>query len=177
MSIYFEYLGISFREIEEKDLSFIQSLRNDFSTWTQLGDPRPLKAGLQKKWLDGLGGSADRLYFIAETKEEGSIGLIRMDEYDPFHRSIRVGTDVVPGLRGKGLGKRIFEAIEKYVFDYLGVHRVWLLVLESNQRARELYSKRGFEVEGKMREAIFRGGAYHDYVMMSLLEKYYRARL
>lgn len=174
MTVYFEFQGVSFREIEEGDLSFIQSLRNDFSTWSQLGDPRPLKPGLQKKWLEGLGGSGDRFYFIATTAEDGPVGLIRMDEYDPFHRSIRIGTDVLPALRGKGLGNRIFSAIEKYAFDYLGVHRVWLLVLESNKKARGLYSKRLFRQEGKMREAIYRDGKFINYVIMSLLEADYR---
>jgi RimJ/RimL family protein N-acetyltransferase len=102
------------------------------------------------------------------------IGLVRMDEHDAMNASIRVGADVVSGLRGRGYGRKIYEAIKKYCFHYLNVHRVWLLVLETNKHARRLYKKQGFRVEGKQRKAIFRDGEYLDYVMMSILEDEYR---
>jgi len=40
--------------------------------------------------------------------------------------------------------------------------------------AKRLYEKVGFKEEGIMREAIFRNGVYHDYVVMSILEDEYR---
>lgn len=171
MTDYFQHSGIVFRDVSEQDLPFIMKVRNDFSTWTNLGDPRILKPGLQKKWLEGLGNSSDRLYFVASSKEHPQIGLVRMDEYDLVNRSIRVGTDVSPDLRRQGFGDRIFSAMESYAFDYLGLHRVWLLVLDSNKAARKLYTKRGFQVEGRMRQAVFRAGAWRDYISMSLLEE------
>ena len=97
-----------------------------------------------------------------------------MDEVDHINRSIRVGADVVPALRGKGFGKAIYSAIKKYCFDYLNMHRVWLAVLEANERAIGLYRKVGFKEEGRYREAVFRDGRYQDYILMSILEVEYR---
>lgn len=188
MTVCFEHKGVIFRQVEEGDLGFLVSLRNDFTTWRELGDPRLLKIGAQKKWLEGLQQSQDRFYFIAGTEAYkrikglpeqlavDRIALVRMDEYDVVNRSIRIGTDVAPELRGQGYGTRIFQAMESYAFDFLGVHRVWLLVLETNAQARALYAKRGFKLEGRMRQAIFRDGAWRDYLMMSLLEPEYRKR-
>jgi len=102
------------------------------------------------------------------------VGLVRMDEMDKMNASIRVGADVAVKLRGLGYGKKIYEAIKRYCFDYLNVHRVWLLVLETNEVALKLYRKQGFKVEGKQRQAIFRDGKYLDYLMMSILEEEYR---
>ena len=180
MTIYFQKGLIGFREITEADLPLITNMRNEFSTWTQLGDPRVLKPGLQRRWLDGLNQSADRFYFMAVAMVGNHVGdpvgLVRMDEYDLVNRSLRVGADVLPGMRHKGYGNQIYDAMETYAFDFLGMHRIWLLVRDGNNVARELYLKRGFKEEGRMRDAIFRWGKWIDYIMMSLLEPEYRKK-
>jgi len=45
---------------------------------------------------------------------------------------------------------------------------------EIRNKAYDLYEKHGFKVEGRYREAIFRDGCYHDYIIMSFLEEEYR---
>lgn len=172
---YFEFGTIAFRPVAESDLELIRRLRNDGSTWANLGDPRPLSEADQKSWLAGLGLRSGKFYFMAmDPPSQWVLGLIRMDEYDPLNRSIRVGADVVPELRGKGFGSRIYTAIKKYCFDILNVHRIWLAVLENNEVALKLYAKTGFSREGCYRSAIYRDGKYLDYVLMSLLESEYR---
>jgi RimJ/RimL family protein N-acetyltransferase len=39
-----------------------------------------------------------------------------------------------------------------------------------NDRGRHVYETLGFRKEGIMRDAIYRDGAYHSLVLMSLLE-------
>lgn len=163
--------GIGIRPVEERDLARIASLRNDQDTWAFLGDPRPLFESDQKAWFASLGSRAGRYYFVAGSHEKPFIGLVRMDEHDLINRSIRVGADVVPELRNQGFGKAIFRLIKLYCFGHLGVHRVWLLVLGTNARAKRLYLGQGFREEGSLREAVYRGGQYVDYVSMSILEK------
>jgi RimJ/RimL family protein N-acetyltransferase len=172
--VLFSHNGIRLRLVEARDLQAIASLRNDYSTWSQLGDPRPAKPGRQEAWLAGVNASADKMYFIAEDAPGVMAGLVRMDEYDLVGRSIRVGTDVVCARRGQGLGRRIFATILKYCFHHLGVHRVWLAVLSTNRVAMKLYRSSGFKREGRYREAVFRDGKWVDYVLMSILESEYK---
>lgn len=169
MSI-FQHMGLRFRAVERRDLPEIVILRNDFSTWSNLTDPRPLKPGAQEGWLESVNKAMDRFYWVAEDDEHPFIGLIRMDEYDPVNRSIRVGADVALSLRHQGFGKKIYAGLVEYVFKYLGIHRMWLLVLETNVVAMELYEKIGFKHEGRQRQAIWRHGRWVDYLMMSLVE-------
>ncbi len=173
-SSYFSHDGISFRPPLEQDLNMIRALRNEFGTWSQLTDPRPLGDSDQKAWLLSLGARAGKFYFVVYTKEEPFVGMVRMDEYDPINRSIRVGADVSTDLRRRGFGRRIYEGLKRYCFGYLNIHRMWLEVLESNDRAVSLYQKQGFQEEGRLREAVFRDGKYLDYIVMSLLEEEYR---
>ncbi len=166
--------NLGLRVVEEPDLEAIRSLRNDPSTWVHLTDPHLITCDAQRRWFDGLAGRPDRIYFTVFDETHPFIGIVRMDEYDPTNRSIRVGADVVPLLRNRGYGRKIFSAIKKYCFDILNLHRIWLAVLENNGHALRLYQKQGFQVEGRYRGAIFRDGRYLDYVLMSLLEKEYR---
>jgi RimJ/RimL family protein N-acetyltransferase len=52
---------------------------------------------------------------------------------------------------------------------------VALAVFEYNERALRAYRKVGFCVEGRSREAIWRGGRFWDEIMMSILEDDWRA--
>lgn len=58
----------------------------------------------------------------------------------------------------------------RYGFEVMNMHRLWLLVAKDNKAAEKAYSNAGFTVEGIQRDAILRGGSYHDYTSMSLLE-------
>jgi RimJ/RimL family protein N-acetyltransferase len=56
------------------------------------------------------------------------------------------------------------------LYNELNLHRVFLKVFTFNERAVKLYEKLGFVTEGKMREALYREGTWHD-MMMSILQK------
>jgi len=163
--------GLKLRSVELSDLDQIRDLRNDASTWMQLTDPTPVTPASQRAWFEGI--SPAKMYFVAYSDENPFIGIVRMDERDEVNRSVRIGADVVPELRGKGHGGRIYDAVLAYCFFHLNCHRVWLAVLETNFVAVNLYKKKGFKLEGRYREAVFRGGKYLDYLIMSILEGEY----
>lgn len=170
----FQHKDISIRLPVAADLDTIQRLRNDATTWIHLGDPRPVGPADQKAWFDSIGWKSGKMYFVAFDSARSFIGLLRFDELDMQNRSLRIGLDVLPELRGKGFGGKIYEAIKFYAFNHLNIHRLWLEVLETNTYAMHLYEKWGFTEEGRFREAIFRDGKWVDYVIMSILEREYR---
>lgn len=57
-----------------------------------------------------------------------------------------------------------------HAFDTLGVHRISVRVLAYNTRAIRAYEKCGFMEEGRERESAWVDGAWHDDVMMGILE-------
>lgn len=173
--VMYTHEDIGIRIIEARDLEAMRVLRNDSSTWIYLTDPHLITEESQKQWFSMLASRPDRMYFILFVAEHPFAGIVRMDEIDRQNRSIRVGVDIVPELRGRGLGKRALCLVQRYCFDILNMHRVWLAVLVTNARARDLYTKVGFVEEGRHREAVFRDGRYVDYIIMSILEHEYRA--
>lgn len=170
----FSHLGLRFRPVAESDLEDLRRLRNHPSTRSQLTDDKIISRAAQRRWYQSVQKNNSRAYFVVSSDLHPFIGIVRMDEFDRRNKSIRVGADVVPELRGRGLGRAIFSAIKNFCFRRLMVNRVWLAVLETNEHAYRLYKKQGFKLEGKYRKAIFRKGRFIDYLIMSILRGEYR---
>ncbi|MCY1364512.1 Spermidine N(1)-acetyltransferase [compost metagenome] len=72
-------------------------------------------------------------------------------------------------FQGRGVGTfATYKALEHAFLD-LNLNRVYLAVIDNNERAIAVYKKSGFTVEGVQRQAVFKEGAYLDVVQMSIL--------
>jgi RimJ/RimL family protein N-acetyltransferase len=67
---------------------------------------------------------------------------------------------------GRGLGAKLFKAVESWGAPR-GVRKLELFVREDNLRARKLYEKLGFEVEGVRRESLQVNGQFFNEVWMA----------
>lgn len=171
----FDYQGIRIRVVEKRDLEAIRALRNDSTTWVNLTDVRLITEPMQERWFERISEAANLRYFVVCDDEHQFLGIVRCDEIDQTNRSMRIGCDIVPGLRGRGYGSRVYDLLLKYCFDFLNMHRLWLLVMDTNTAGIRLYTGKGFREEGRLREALFRNGSYRDYLVLSILEHEYRA--
>jgi len=165
----FKSQGIYMRPIERADLKQMVKLRSSPDVWMHLGDIRMISLHEQEQWYEEMLDDITRCYYIVGTQGVNFIGIVRLDEIDTINRSIRVGGDLFPEFQGQGYGQKMMELIKRYCFRFLNVHRIWLLVLDTNERAKKVYRQAGFIDEGRQREAIFRDGRYVDYLMMSIL--------
>lgn len=161
------------KPLEEKDLNWVQSIRNDKKTWPFLGTFSLINESRQKKWFEKLNQEKDTEY-LTFGKNDKKLGVVRLTNIDHINRSVCVGGDIDPQERGQGYSLMMYKLIFKLGFDTWGMHRLWLLVMDNNEVALHLYKKMGFVEEGREREAIFRSGKFHDYIMMSILEHEYK---
>jgi RimJ/RimL family protein N-acetyltransferase len=90
------------------------------------------------------------------------------------HRNIELKRFVI-ATPGQGTGSAVLSLVLQFVFDALGAHRLWLDVFEDNARARHVYRKAGFREDGVFREAIYRDGEFHTLVLMSILDREFKA--
>lgn len=67
----------------------------------------------------------------------------------------------------KGVGRKMMEAMIDLADNWLNLRRVGLTVWKTNDHAIQLYERCGFEVEGTMRDYVFREGEYADALIMS----------
>lgn len=98
------------------------------------------------------------------------IGYFRTSNYDPINRHIMAGCDLLETYRGLGLGYKSWLLFLDMAFTTIRVHKVSLEVLETNQRAINLYKKLGFKVDGLKRDEVFRDGCWIGSILMSLIQ-------
>lgn len=113
---------------------------------------------------DGLGIFVDGRY-------AGGIG-IRVDVMD---RHAEIGYWIGSAWEGRGLVTRATEALVRFAFDELGLHRVAIFVAPDNVRSRAIPERLGFIEEAVLREAgrtDARG--FVDLVVYRLLEDEWR---
>jgi RimJ/RimL family protein N-acetyltransferase len=82
----------------------------------------------------------------------------------------------VGALYGQGLGREITRLVAGWGFGTLGLHRIELEVLTSNERAIRCYEAVGFRREGIRRESELYPDGWKDFVYMSLLASEWAAR-
>ena len=71
---------------------------------------------------------------------------------------------------GKGYGSEAVSMLAQFGFNDLNLHRIYLQVFASNQRAINAYNKCGFKQEGIARESAFIDGSWEDIITMGILE-------
>lgn len=98
------------------------------------------------------------------------IGSAGFHEVDWRNRSAELGLVIGrKDLWGRGFGTEAVQALARWGFLELNLHRVQLKVYEDNARAIRAYEKAGFKVEGRLRQSRFHHGRYCDTLVMGLL--------
>jgi len=152
---------MTLRAASEQDLPFIVRLEQQF-------------LGLNLVSADALATHQSRLrdpdsqYWIAE-KHGAAAGHVILRGIQSPNRSIEL-MRIVVAEPGRGLGRRVLEAVIAKAFHELSAHRLWLDVYEHNARARHVYRSVGFVEEGVLRDCVRQEDRYVSLVVMSILE-------
>jgi RimJ/RimL family protein N-acetyltransferase len=93
---------------------------------------------------------------------------IRRDAVPVYHHSGHLGMGVAKDFRGRGIGQQLIEATLQQA-KANGFERIELSVYAKNTRARALYEKVGFKIEGTRIRGKKADGEYDDVHMMALL--------
>ena len=74
----------------------------------------------------------------------------------------------------RGLAPRVLEALLRYAFDVMKLHKIWLIVREDNERSQFIYQRAGFSVEGVLRDDYFVNNQYYTMIRMAVLDWQFR---
>jgi len=130
-----------------------------------------------ERWYGTRGEQEDRIDFAVVENETGMyLGEVVLNELDVENRACGFRISLL-GSRvfGRGFGTEATRLALAHAFDTVGVHRVELDVYAFNPRARHVYEKVGFVLEGTKREALWWDGEWIDAHVMAMLESDWRA--
>ncbi len=172
--------NVSLRDLSLQDVSLIRTWVNDpeISHFLMEGFPKT-KIEIER-FVEVQNGGLDpfnRALAITLGEDPTCIGTLGCYNIDWHSRNAELG--VIIGRKehlGKGYGTEAVELLLSFAFHKLGLHRIFLRAFDFNERAIQCFRKNGFVEEGRLREAYFRDGTYHNVLVMSILEEEYLAR-
>jgi len=161
------------RPLDVEDMERCLRWINDPEISRNLGHRFPVGRAGERAWLEGHYKDQREVPLAIVLKDgDRHIGNCGLHEIDLANRKAVFG--LLIGERdawGHGYGPEAARLLLGYGFADLGLHRVSLQVFAFNEPAQRVYEKVGFVREGCFRDAYYRGGAFHDAIIMALLDE------
>lgn len=170
---------IYLRELSQQDLANTWRWRQDPSLVEWLGEPfRFINPETEQAWFESYLQQRERAVRLAIClkADHRHIGNLNLTQIHPVHRmaefSLLIGE---ADCRGKGLGRMAAALGIAHAFEDLNLHRLELRVRPDNLPALKIYRALGFREEGHLRGTLYKGGRWHDQLIMGLLAEEYFA--
>lgn len=160
---------VRLRPTLQSDLEFVVSLEQDDANL-------PFITPWDRVQHEGAIRFPDFRHFIIEGGAGlDAVGFLILIGCRSPHQSLELKRMVVRD-KGQGFGRAALRVAKKVAFDDLGAHRLWLDVKTRNTRAKALYEREGFLVEGLLRESVRVADGFDSLVVMSMLQPEFSAR-
>lgn len=161
------------RSLEKKDIPLRVKWLNNSSVNRLVGDEPGKSTTLtkQQEWYDAYQKDKAKRFFII-CEEKIPIGMMGLSNISTQNKNadlfIAIGDDE---YRGKGYGKKAMNWLIDFAFRELSLNKINLGVFEENEAAVNLYTRLGFEIEGRMKEEVYFDGKFHTFLSMALFER------
>ncbi|CAM5712857.1 N-acetyltransferase OS=Streptomyces alboniger OX=132473 GN=CP975_06285 PE=4 SV=1 [Streptomyces alboniger] len=117
-------------------------------------------------WIDGWrtawAGERDAYWAIADAATDALVGRIALRLMTLEGGQAEVAYWTVPAARGRGVAPRAVEALSRWAFDEVGLHRLELTHATANEASCRVAVKSGFLPEGTKRSAALHADGWHD---------------
>lgn len=164
-------MNIILRNIQEADLEKIMNWRMLPEVTKYMYTDPELTIEDQKRWYKRISLDKNCKYWIIQVNNI-DIGLMCLTEID--EKNSRCGWAYYiadTSFRGKGLAGILECNIYDYVFYELKLNKLWCEVLAFNEKVIYIHKKFGSEIEGVLRQHIYKNGQFYDVVIMAILKE------
>ena len=169
---------ITLRAIEISDEKLLRDMFNDpYIEKMVVGWAYPVSKIQQENYMSNhfQAGENNVLRLMIEDVDNRTVGTIILSDIDQKNGTASIGIKIIGDKnRGKGTGTDSIMALLRYSFDELRLNRVCTTFLDYNQPSQTAFKRCGFQIEGCMRQHIYKNGAYHDMLFAGILrDEYY----
>lgn len=99
-------------------------------------------------------------HFAIVNEKDEYLGTISLKNISNQNRCAEYAIVLRKCAQGSGIAQIATDELVSYAFIQLHLHKIYLNVLSDNQRARKLYEKCGFFLEGVSKDAICKNGEF-----------------
>lgn len=166
---------VRFRALEDSDLLDLVRWWRD-PEWAVLQQvivrPRPADSvtDVFRSWSESER-SGDVGFSVVDRLSGALVGHVRLFGATLPVRAATLAVMIGSEHVGHGYGTDAVRLLTDYGFREMGLNRIEIQVHAFNDRARAVYAKTGYQVEGVRREATYHDGHFHDEVIMSALAR------
>lgn len=160
---------VTLRQVTDRDADRLLDWRNSEAVAPFMYSDHRISPEEHARWLAMIQTSQNRIYWIIEWAGL-PVGLVNLADIDRTHRRCSWAYYLAdPAVRGRGVGSFVEYWIIEYVFNNLGLTKLWCEVLASNEAVWALHLQFGFEREALFRRHVYKGGRAHDVIGLGLL--------
>lgn len=169
---------IDLRPVEPDDAAFLHELGNDRTvTQALVGWALPSSRWDREEELRRASSDANTRRLIILERDEAPpagvgrpVGLTGLWQIDHREGTATTGIRLRSDAGGRGLGTDAVMTVMAWAFHDVGLRRLEGSILDFNAASFALYVDRcGWSVEGREREAVFRGGRWCDRYRVAIL--------
>lgn len=159
------------RPITIEDTPLIVQWRNTSEVRQQFIFRETFTDEMHRHWMETkIAGGEVVQYIIEDANLRKPVGSVYFRDISDQNHCAEFGIFIGDSnARGRGIGTEATQMYLDFGFNTLGLHRISLRLLASNQIAYKCYAKVGFRFEGCSRDKIFLDEKYHDVIFMAIL--------
>jgi RimJ/RimL family protein N-acetyltransferase len=162
---------VTLRPVSQDDLPLLRTLTQDRDAtgeFEQYGwyAPRLFQRGWEDNGLISEDGGT--LMVVCGNDVLGAVSW-RRRQTAPASHCWTLGIGLLPQARGHGYGTQAHRLLVRYLFAHTTVHRIEASTETGNIAEQQALDRAGFSREGILRGNRWRGGAWRDEVLYSVL--------
>lgn len=170
-------MKVYLRELEIEDYRSIHRWRTEENYRYTLGNKHFVSAEREKKSIEQkISSNKDIFLAICSGSDDQIVGTLSIIDIDWRNRKVCWGGIIIGEKehRRKGYAHEAGQLMLEFVFNELGMNRMYSYWHEKNEQSIEMGEKLGFSKEGVLKDYIYKNGEFHNAVLMSLLRKDYK---
>jgi RimJ/RimL family protein N-acetyltransferase len=162
---------VGLRAVEGMDLPVLLEWRNNPENRKYFREWRELNFQHQLKWFqEHVMGDASPIMFAIQSLKEGSLlGCCGLTYIDWVHRSSEISIYIGSGYLDDVAAPEALDLMVNYALSELGLHRLYIRVYDYDEKRKDLARNGGFLFEGRLKDAHFCNGAFHDECIYGLV--------
>ncbi|MDI3477373.1 MAG: diamine N-acetyltransferase [Thermoanaerobacterium sp.] len=161
-------MGLELKKINQDDLELIMNWRMKPEVTKYMYTDPILTMETQLMWFNQIINDNNSKYWIIKF-DNAKIGLISLNNIDYKNKrcywAYYIGDT---SFRGKGIATILECNIYDYVFYILELNKLCCEVLSFNEKVISIHKKFGSEIEGVLKQHIFKNGKFYDVITMGI---------